>query len=130
MRNQAIVNPPRFLKIRFRNPILGARYLTYEIQSKQLWDVKNYGEMIESAYNEDLDASRAGKLHEKLLGPLFYSLYGVYGSEPNIGRPMCIGDFKTLSAALVVLEGLGVISKKERTQIFEQADSEGMENAG
>jgi hypothetical protein len=126
------MDPPRELTIQFKNPISGSKFVIYRLQAKQEFESPYEGDeagkherYVETASNVD-PVRFIGS--NRRVGPLFYSIYGVYAKFlEGHGLDNCIGDFKTLSDALLVLEGIGVINKKDRGQIIAQALSAEME---
>jgi hypothetical protein len=121
------MNAPRELDINFFNPIEGAKFTRYMLRAKQEFHTTGkQTKYVDNARNVDPMNITGSDLR---VGPLFYSIYGVYSKFMAYhGLYNCIGDFKTLNQALLVLEGIGVIDKQDRGHIIAQALSGEMEN--
>lgn len=104
-------HPPRELDVRVENNIEGARFEYYRILANQEWLDLNSESTVMRASRNDTDAHPWFK---KRIGDVFYSIYGYYGHYTGLDGEMCIGDFKTLNQALVILEGIGLITSIDR----------------
>lgn len=100
------LKPPRQIDIRVENPIEGAPFRQYRILLNQEWEHAPGDRSIMRAENTDHEPH---PLIGVPVGDPIYSLYGVFGNFDS----SCIGDFETFDKLLVVLIGMGLISRTD-----------------